>query len=147
MVRFGKGGLIGGHTWVSGDSQSLSVFPHWPGGSGFPHSVQICSLTPSLNISSSEDHKPIWMHAEEREKMSRVSRGPSTSGLILVLVYYSPLALALNVQYLSQPGLYLSPVPTCSPTSLYFPPQSRHRESGTPYAEYGGWYKACKVSR
>ncbi|ERE90635.1 kinesin light chain 4-like protein [Cricetulus griseus] len=53
-----------------------------------------------------EDHKPIWMHAEEREKMSRVSRGPSTSGLIL----------------------------------------SRHRESGTPYAEYGGWYKACKVS-
>ncbi|XP_012928290.1 kinesin light chain 4 isoform X3 [Heterocephalus glaber] len=41
-----------------------------------------------------DDHKPIWMHAEEREEMSR----------------------------------------------------SRHREGGTPYAEYGGWYKACKVS-
>uniref|UniRef100_A0A8C5KP43 Kinesin light chain n=1 Tax=Jaculus jaculus TaxID=51337 RepID=A0A8C5KP43_JACJA len=41
-----------------------------------------------------DDHKPIWMHAEEREEMSK----------------------------------------------------SRHREGGTPYAEYGGWYKACKVS-
>lgn len=41
-----------------------------------------------------DDHKPIWMHAEEREEMSR----------------------------------------------------SRSRESGTPYAEYGGWYKACRVS-
>lgn len=41
-----------------------------------------------------DDHKPIWMHAEEREEMSR----------------------------------------------------SRPRESGTPYAEYGGWYKACRVS-
>uniref|UniRef100_A0A8C5VQ17 Kinesin light chain n=1 Tax=Microcebus murinus TaxID=30608 RepID=A0A8C5VQ17_MICMU len=40
------------------------------------------------------DHKPIWMHAEEREEMSK----------------------------------------------------SRHREGSTPYAEYGGWYKACKVS-
>lgn len=25
--------------------------------------------------------------------------------------------------------------------------QTRHREGSTPYAEYGGWYKACKVSR
>uniref|UniRef100_A0A2K6LPS6 Kinesin light chain n=2 Tax=Rhinopithecus TaxID=542827 RepID=A0A2K6LPS6_RHIBE len=41
-----------------------------------------------------DDHKPIWMHAEEREEMSK----------------------------------------------------SRHHEGGTPYAEYGGWYKACKVS-
>lgn len=41
-----------------------------------------------------DDHKPIWMHAEEREEMSK----------------------------------------------------SRHREGSTPYAEYGGWYKACKVS-
>lgn len=41
-----------------------------------------------------DDHKPIWMHAEEREEMSR----------------------------------------------------SRPRESGSPYAEYGGWYKACRVS-
>ncbi|XP_021547567.1 kinesin light chain 4 isoform X1 [Neomonachus schauinslandi] len=41
-----------------------------------------------------DDHKPIWMHAEEREEMSK----------------------------------------------------SRHREGGTPYTEYGGWYKACKVS-
>ncbi|XP_048661298.1 kinesin light chain 4 isoform X2 [Marmota marmota marmota] len=41
-----------------------------------------------------DHHKPIWMHAEEREEMSK----------------------------------------------------SRHREGGTPYAEYGGWYKACKVS-
>ncbi|XP_028622421.1 kinesin light chain 4 isoform X2 [Grammomys surdaster] len=41
-----------------------------------------------------DDHKPIWMHAEEREEMSR----------------------------------------------------SRPRESGAPYAEYGGWYKACRVS-
>ncbi|XP_054425361.1 kinesin light chain 4 isoform X3 [Pteronotus mesoamericanus] len=41
-----------------------------------------------------DDHKPIWMHAEEREEMSR----------------------------------------------------ARHREGSTPYAEYGGWYKACKVS-
>uniref|UniRef100_A0A8C6R1K8 Kinesin light chain n=1 Tax=Nannospalax galili TaxID=1026970 RepID=A0A8C6R1K8_NANGA len=41
-----------------------------------------------------DDHKPIWMHAEEREEMSR----------------------------------------------------SRHHEGSTPYAEYGGWYKACKVS-
>ncbi|XP_044530586.1 kinesin light chain 4 [Gracilinanus agilis] len=40
-----------------------------------------------------DDHKPIWMHAEEREEMSK----------------------------------------------------SRHRDSA-PYAEYGGWYKACKVS-
>ncbi|XP_069344741.1 kinesin light chain 4 isoform X3 [Eulemur rufifrons] len=40
------------------------------------------------------DHKPIWMHAEEREEMSK----------------------------------------------------SRHLEGSTPYAEYGGWYKACKVS-
>ncbi|XP_043818696.1 kinesin light chain 4 isoform X1 [Dromiciops gliroides] len=40
-----------------------------------------------------DDHKPIWMHAEEREEMSK----------------------------------------------------NRHRD-GTPYAEYGGWYKACKVS-
>ncbi|KAL9863599.1 LOW QUALITY PROTEIN: kinesin light chain 4 [Geothlypis trichas] len=38
-------------------------------------------------------HKPIWMHAEEREEMSK----------------------------------------------------SKHRDSA-PYAEYGGWYKACKVS-
>ncbi|XP_049620870.1 kinesin light chain 4 [Suncus etruscus] len=42
-----------------------------------------------------EDHKPIWMHAEEREEMSK---------------------------------------------------GRHHREAGTPYAEYGGWYKACKVS-
>ncbi|EHB18728.1 Kinesin light chain 4 [Heterocephalus glaber] len=41
-----------------------------------------------------DDHKPIWMHAEEREEMTR----------------------------------------------------SRHREGGTPNAEYRGWYKACKVS-
>uniref|UniRef100_A0A2K6E9B1 Kinesin light chain n=1 Tax=Macaca nemestrina TaxID=9545 RepID=A0A2K6E9B1_MACNE len=41
-----------------------------------------------------DDHKPIWMHAEEREEMIK----------------------------------------------------SRHHEGGTPYAEYGGWYKACKVS-
>ncbi|XP_031290525.1 kinesin light chain 4 isoform X2 [Camelus dromedarius] len=41
-----------------------------------------------------DNHKPIWMHAEEREEMSK----------------------------------------------------SRHREGSTPYAEYGGWYKACKVS-
>uniref|UniRef100_A0A8C0NCM7 Kinesin light chain n=2 Tax=Canis lupus familiaris TaxID=9615 RepID=A0A8C0NCM7_CANLF len=41
-----------------------------------------------------DDHKPIWMHAEEREEMSK----------------------------------------------------SRHRDGGTPYTEYGGWYKACKVS-
>ncbi|XP_006736747.1 kinesin light chain 4 isoform X2 [Leptonychotes weddellii] len=41
-----------------------------------------------------DDHKPIWMHAEEREEMSK----------------------------------------------------SPHREGGTPYTEYGGWYKACKVS-
>lgn len=41
-----------------------------------------------------DDHKPIWMHAEEREERSR----------------------------------------------------SRSRESGAPYAEYGGWYKACRVS-
>ncbi|KAM9234425.1 kinesin light chain 4 isoform 2-T7 [Dugong dugon] len=41
-----------------------------------------------------DDHKPIWMHAEEREEMSK----------------------------------------------------SQHRDGGTPYAEYGGWYKACKVS-
>ncbi|XP_067389030.1 kinesin light chain 4 isoform X1 [Emydura macquarii macquarii] len=40
-----------------------------------------------------DEHKPIWMHAEEREEMSK----------------------------------------------------SKHRD-GTPYAEYGGWYKACKVS-
>ncbi|XP_074093099.1 kinesin light chain 4 [Macrotis lagotis] len=40
-----------------------------------------------------DDHKPIWMHAEEREEMSK----------------------------------------------------NRHRD-GMPYAEYGGWYKACKVS-
>uniref|UniRef100_K7FA65 Kinesin light chain n=1 Tax=Pelodiscus sinensis TaxID=13735 RepID=K7FA65_PELSI len=40
-----------------------------------------------------EEHKPIWMHAEEREEMSK----------------------------------------------------NRERD-GTPYAEYGGWYKACKVS-
>ncbi|XP_048791444.1 kinesin light chain 4 isoform X2 [Lagopus muta] len=40
-----------------------------------------------------EEHKPIWMHAEEREEMSK----------------------------------------------------SKHRDSA-PYAEYGGWYKACKVS-
>nr|XP_016847016.1 PREDICTED: kinesin light chain 4 isoform X4 [Anolis carolinensis] len=40
-----------------------------------------------------DEHKPIWMHAEEREEMSK----------------------------------------------------SKHREN-TPYAEYGGWYKACKVS-
>uniref|UniRef100_H0Z319 Kinesin light chain n=2 Tax=Taeniopygia guttata TaxID=59729 RepID=H0Z319_TAEGU len=39
------------------------------------------------------EHKPIWMHAEEREEMSK----------------------------------------------------SKHRDSA-PYAEYGGWYKACKVS-
>uniref|UniRef100_G3UBH5 Kinesin light chain n=1 Tax=Loxodonta africana TaxID=9785 RepID=G3UBH5_LOXAF len=41
-----------------------------------------------------DDHKPIWMHAEEREEMSK----------------------------------------------------SQHRDGSTPYAEYGGWYKACKVS-
>ncbi|XP_006860543.1 PREDICTED: kinesin light chain 4 isoform X2 [Chrysochloris asiatica] len=41
-----------------------------------------------------DNHKPIWMHAEEREEMSK----------------------------------------------------SRHHNGGTPYAEYGGWYKACKVS-
>ncbi|KAF6114346.1 kinesin light chain 4 [Phyllostomus discolor] len=41
-----------------------------------------------------DDHKPIWMHAEEREEMSK----------------------------------------------------TQHREGGAPYAEYGGWYKACKVS-
>uniref|UniRef100_A0A1W7RGD1 Kinesin light chain n=1 Tax=Agkistrodon contortrix contortrix TaxID=8713 RepID=A0A1W7RGD1_AGKCO len=40
-----------------------------------------------------DEHKPIWMHAEEREKMSK----------------------------------------------------SKHGEN-IPYAEYGGWYKACKVS-
>ncbi|XP_062980021.1 kinesin light chain 4 isoform X4 [Elgaria multicarinata webbii] len=40
-----------------------------------------------------DEHKPIWMHAEEREEMSK----------------------------------------------------SKHRED-SPYAEYGGWYKACKVS-
>lgn len=41
-----------------------------------------------------DNHKPIWMHAEEREEMSK----------------------------------------------------TQHREGGTPYVEYGGWYKACKVS-
>uniref|UniRef100_A0A8D0NB44 Kinesin light chain n=2 Tax=Sus scrofa TaxID=9823 RepID=A0A8D0NB44_PIG len=49
--------------------------------------------TPS-RVSPPDNHKPIWMHAEEREAMSK----------------------------------------------------SPHREGGTPYAEYGGWYKACKVS-
>uniref|UniRef100_A0A8D0J4X7 Kinesin light chain n=1 Tax=Sus scrofa TaxID=9823 RepID=A0A8D0J4X7_PIG len=49
--------------------------------------------TPS-RVSPPDNHKPIWMHAEEREAMSK----------------------------------------------------SPHREGSTPYAEYGGWYKACKVS-
>ncbi|XP_063094904.1 kinesin light chain 4 isoform X1 [Cavia porcellus] len=56
-------------------------------GSPIPSSSSPC-------VSSPDDHKPIWMHAEEREEMSK----------------------------------------------------SRHREGGAPYAEYGGWYKACKVS-
>ncbi|XP_026508933.1 kinesin light chain 4 isoform X1 [Terrapene carolina triunguis] len=42
-----------------------------------------------------DEHKPIWMHAEEREEMSKV--------------------------------------------------RSKQRD-GDPYAEYGSWYKACKVS-
>lgn len=38
-----------------------------------PHiGVQIHSLTSLCTISSSDDHKPIWMHAEEREEMNRV---------------------------------------------------------------------------
>ncbi|OBS58422.1 hypothetical protein A6R68_10458 [Neotoma lepida] len=37
--------------------------------------VWICSLPSSLNVSSSDDHKPIWMHAEEREEMSRDGSG------------------------------------------------------------------------
>lgn len=41
-----------------------------------------------------DNHKPIWMHAEEREEMSK----------------------------------------------------TQHREGSTSYVEYGGWYKACKVS-
>ncbi|KAJ7416889.1 Kinesin light chain 4 [Willisornis vidua] len=48
---------------------------------------------PVLHSSHAGEHKPIWMHAEEREEMSK----------------------------------------------------SKHRDSA-PYAEYGGWYKACKVS-
>ncbi|KAK2531653.1 Klc4 [Columba livia] len=47
----------------------------------------------SCVLPQTDEHKPIWMHAEEREEMSK----------------------------------------------------SKHRDSA-PYAEYGGWYKACKVS-
>lgn len=45
----------------------------------------------------------------------------------------------------------LVPQHLCTLTSGFPSPsvllQSQQREGGTPYAEYGGWYKACKVSR
>lgn len=41
-------------------------------GSPIPSSSPPC-------VSSPDDHKPIWMHAEEREEMSKVSGGPTGS--------------------------------------------------------------------
>lgn len=35
---------------------------------------------------------------------------------------------------------------TFSPSCLTFYFQGKHRDT-TPYGEYGGWYKACKVNR
>lgn len=63
--------------------------------------------------------------------------------------------LSLATHFLAWPSMHRAfpnPVctcarPTCLLASFCSHPQSRPRESGMPYAEYGGWYKACRVSR
>lgn len=74
MQTQGVGGLgCSGWGWVG--SQTPLVQPCGPLGPGFPHTVQLSSLTLPSHDSPPDDHKPIWMHAEEREEMSKVSGG------------------------------------------------------------------------
>ena len=106
------------------------------------------------------------MHAEEREEMSKVSGGPSLGSPRLPgpLTYSCP-SPAPHFPSKHQPQVHGAfPSPACTPALRQLVPQrlgtlisgftsrsvllqSRHREGSTPYAEYGGWYKACKVSR
>ena len=59
--------------WFPG-SQTPLVQCYWPLGLGSPLVPALFSnlATPSC-VSPLDDHKPIWMHAEEREEMSKVS--------------------------------------------------------------------------
>lgn len=58
---------------------TLLVQPHGPLAPGSPpYCLALFSnLTTPSCASLLDDHKPIWMHAEEREEMSKVSVGPS----------------------------------------------------------------------
>lgn len=68
---------------------------------------------------------------------SHPSTGPQMHG-----AFPSPVCILAQCQLVTQ---YLCPLISGFP---YCPVlQSQQREGGTPYAEYGGWYKACKVSR
>lgn len=159
---------VGGWAQVVPKQSQTPLFSPVPGslGPGFPlYCLALFSnLTAPSRVSPLDDHKPIWMHAEEREEMSKVSVGPSLgrltarpSGLLLALAqrlpYFPP-----EHQPQTEEGAFPSPArtraartPASLRSHLWLPLpsvlQSRHREGGTPYTEYGGWYKACKVSR
>lgn len=86
------------------------------------------------------ENKPIWMHAEEREEMSKVRRS--------CVIYTQKLQLLTrNIKWIcfclfssDHHGQFLCIfIPL-----IYF--QAKNRDN-TPYGEYGGWYKACKVNR
>lgn len=160
--------------WEVGHSGSQGELgPFSPGllasGSWLPPYYPVLSsnlATPS-RVSPPDNHKPIWMHAEEREAMSKVSWGGPTWGArgyqASVLLLHQPASSSLptrgpapDPRCLPQPSLHQAQH-QLAPQHLHplisgFPSpsvllQSPHREGGTPYAEYGGWYKACKVSR
>lgn len=76
------------------------------------------------------------MHAEEREEMSKVRRTQKcTSDIKGYFASVDDPAPSITI---------------CSSTFfLLFPlltPKGKQRDN-TPYGEYGGWYKACKVNR
>lgn len=69
---------------------------------------------PSLNVSSSDDHKPIWMHAEEREEMSRVSGGRSLGAGGYQRLWLDP-CVGLAPDFSPQPSVYSAfPAPACT---------------------------------
>lgn len=74
------------------------------------------------------------MHAEEREEMSKVRSKPHQNK---AKTLPADVPVFLNARGDVRRGKLIFFL-------VFF--QGKHRDN-TPYGEYGGWYKACKVNR
>lgn len=102
---------------------------------------QVIQGPPLLFVFAAEN-KPIWMHAEEREEMSKVRRTLCNKPCGIRTQKLS----GISVQLLNRNIKRGVASVTIRPFPLLIYSQGKNRDN-TPYGEYGGWYKACKVNR